>query len=67
MRYVVIQKEDSIEAFWCYYTDCDTCKDRFKCFTESAIIVNDCINMKTNEVMDKLKKRGINVKRLAEF
>ncbi len=68
MRYVVVRQEDgTIESFWCYYTDCDTCSSRFKCFTMSAVIVDDCINMTTEGVLQKLREHGIHLNYLAEF
>ena len=67
MRYVVAKKEHGIEAFWCYYTDCDTCPERFKCYTSSAVIVADVLNMTRDTLIKKLKSRGIVVDRLAEF
>ncbi len=67
MRYVIVLKKDCIESFWCYYTDCDTCSSRFQCYTNSALIINDCIHMTSEQIKDKLRSHGINVHKLAEF
>ena len=66
MRYVVTKKGKDIEAFWCYYTRCDTCHDRFKCFT-SSIIIDNCLSLTSGDVIAKLRSHGIEVDHLVEF
>lgn len=58
MRYVVTRKGNDIEAFWCYYTTCDTCSSRFKCFT-SSIIISNCLHLRSEDIISKLRSHGI--------
>jgi len=71
MRYVVTRHGNVLEAFWCYYTKCETCPSRFKCLTSAIAIVDDCINLTGSEVRKKIndiiEKHGLHVEHLAEM
>lgn len=61
VRYVVRREDDGMKHFWCYGM-CDTCPERFKCYTSSVIIEN-CLSMTLDDIMKRLYTRGITVKK----
>lgn len=59
MRLIVKRTDDNkIKFWWCDLTDCDTCPDRFNCYT-SCIIIDYCFDLTYDEIRSKLELHGI--------
>ena len=61
--------ENRLERVECY-ANCDTCPDRFKCFTNS-IIIEEPLHLTSGEarryIIEKLKQHGIDGNCIAKY